>query len=100
MCKQLGGKTLQHMGIHEVGLFNQDSHYSICLVLTLCLLSNLVKINEEHFLGKVRYVFLSIYAKVLCKQINYSLCFFFVFLSFFLFFSFFFFSYKIFLTHL
>ena len=61
MCKQLGGKTLQHIGSHEVGLFKQDSHYSICLILTLCLLSYLVKINEErHFLGKVRYVFSSI----------------------------------------
>ena len=40
MCKQLGGKTLQHTGSHEVGLFKQDSHYSICLILTLCLLSN------------------------------------------------------------
>ena len=30
MCKQLGGKTLQHIGSHEAGLFKQDSHYSIC----------------------------------------------------------------------
>ena len=37
------------------------SVYSICLILTLCLLSNLVKINEEHFLGKERYVFLPFY---------------------------------------
>ena len=65
---------MQHTGSHEVGLFKQDSHYSFCLILTLCLLSNLVKINEEHFLGKVRYVFLPFYlCIVLCEQINYSL---------------------------
>ena len=65
-------KLCNTIGSHEVGLFKQDSHYSIFLILTLCLLSNLVKINEEHFLGKVRYVFLPFYlCIVLCEQINY-----------------------------
>ena len=53
----------------RLGFFKQDSHYSIYLILTLCLLSNFGKINEEHFLVKVRYVFLPFYSFVdLCNH--------------------------------
>ena len=52
----------------KLGFFKQDSHYSICLILTLCF-QILVKINEEHFLVKVRYVFLPFYSFIdLCNH--------------------------------
>ena len=60
----------------RLGFLKKDSHYSICLILTLCLLSNFGENKGGTLYSKSKVCFSSIlYMHWLFKQINYSLCF-------------------------